>query len=124
MSPSQSWSTDRPGEIAVAAAVTRRHEKVLKGTNTVTPRRPITLHEDGRVEELQPGVSRFAPNHPVVVANPQLFEPADSRDSDTLRGHKKLLERKLRGKGTTTRATTSARWRLNPSGPPGHFRLP
>lgn len=117
MSPSQSWPTDRPGEIAVANAVVRRREKVVQGTGRVTPRRPLTLHENGGTEELYPGRTRFAADHPVVAANPELFEPADAKDGDTIRGLQKLLERKLRDTGTETRAvrtTTSSRWRLNP----------
>lgn len=53
------------------------------------------LHENGRTEELVPRISRFARDHPVVVASPSAFEPTDREDAETTHGHRRLLERTL-----------------------------
>ena len=115
-----------PFEKATAARPPIRRGRVLAGEGMVTPRRRLVLKENGRTEELIPGVHRFARDYPLVRESPELFEPADPEDAETFRHHRQLAERKLRRLGGTTRATTSSRQKRSrlPERRPGRFRLP
>ena len=94
--------------------------RVLAGEGMVTPREKLVLKENGRTEELIPGRHRFIRDHPLVLRNPELWKPADFKDTATFRHHRRVAERKLRRLGRettgTTRATTSTR--------PKRFQLP
>ena len=80
------WSNeDRPGELATSAVSGRRRQKVIRGTDMVTPERPLVMTENGRDEELIPGRDRLSKRHPLVVKNPELFRPCDSEDIETIR---------------------------------------
>ena len=120
------WSNeDRPGELATSAVSGRRRQKVIRGTDMVTPERPLVMTENGRDEELIPGRDRLSKRHPLVVKNPELFRPCDSEDIETIRTHRKLAERKLRRLGETTRAETRPprKFSLGPDRSP-EWRLP
>lgn len=117
----------RPFEKADAALPGIRRGRVLAGEGMVTPRRRLVLKENGRTEELIPGVHRFARDYPLVRESPELFEPADSEDAETFRHHRQLAERKLRRLGgTTTRADTRPhrKFRLGAGRPRDRWRLP
>ena len=117
---------DKAGELATSAVSGRhRGQKVIRGTNMVTPRGPLVLKENGRTEELIPGVHRFARDYPVVRQHPEWFRACDSADIETIRRHRQLAERKLKRLGGTTRATTrpQKRFSLGP-GRGERWRLP
>jgi hypothetical protein len=78
------------------ARKTFRPRRTLAGELMMTPRKPLRVTEDGRTEVLQPGRSRVARDHEWVRERPELWEPADKQDADTLRFHLVLLERALR----------------------------
>jgi hypothetical protein len=110
---------------ATAAVPSIRRRRVMAGETMVTPRARLVLTENGKTEELIPDCDRFYRNHPVVRANPELFEPADPKDVETFRHHRQLAERKLRQLGGTTRANTRPpqQFSLGPAQVP-RWRLP
>jgi hypothetical protein len=121
---SRPWE-DKPGELATSFGSGRRRQKVIRGTDMVTPERPLVMTENGRTEELIPGRDRLSKRHPLVVKNPELFRPCDPEDIETIRNHRKLAERKLKRLGGTTRADTrpQKKFSLGPERSP-EYRLP
>ena len=97
---------DKAGELATSMDRSGRRQKVIRGTNMVSPRERLVMRHEGREEELRPRRDRFARNHPLVRKHPELFVPCDSEDTETIKRHRQLAERKLRRLGGTTRATT------------------
>ena len=122
---SRPWE-GKAGELATSAVRGRhRGQKVIRGTDMVTPRERLVMRHDGIEEELRPGRDRFSKSYPLVRQHPELFRPCDSEDTDTIEHHKRLAERKLKRLGGTTRATTrpQKRFSLGP-GRGERWRLP
>lgn len=105
-----------------ATAARRTKRRTAAGELMVTPTRPVTLRVDGRTERLTPGVSRFAPEHPVVRAQPDLFMACDKRDSLTASELRAMVAR-ARSRPARGPARTASRppWSLDVRSP---ARLP
>jgi hypothetical protein len=101
-----------------------RPRRVMAGELMVSPTERLVLKENGKSEELVPGRDRLCRDHPLVRKNPEWFRPADPKDFDTYRYHRRLLEntRKQLLRGTTTRVAAPRRFQLR-EGRRERFRL-
>jgi hypothetical protein len=57
-----------------------RRRRSIAGEGMVTPRKPMTVVEDGKVETLEPGRHRLAVDHELVARNPDKFVACWKRD--------------------------------------------
>jgi hypothetical protein len=63
----------------------RSVRKTLNGTGMVTATKTVTVtYQSGRSEVLRAGVTRLAPDHPLVKQRPGLFLPCDQDDKATV----------------------------------------
>jgi hypothetical protein len=85
--------------------------RVLRGDGTVTPRDRLEVTEPGGPGEvLLPGRSRLVPDHPWVVAQPDLFRPTYSKD-EVVGLKLEIAERQRRGRPGSS-ALRRRRWVL------------
>jgi hypothetical protein len=101
MSAAEYATQDHNTEVA---AEVPRPRRVIRGDGMVTVRQPASW----RGERLEPGKSRFSPDHPLVHQQPELFEACYNRDRAVLLCLKRMLERRLEEAGAGGRES----WRL------------
>ena len=74
----------------------RRGRRIIAGDGMVTPRKPMTLTEDGVMETLRPGSDRLTLEHPLVRANPERFTLCWRQDREGIVRMRQLLTLALR----------------------------
>jgi hypothetical protein len=96
----------------------RKPADVMKGTETVTPRRPLAIRYDGTAERLVPGRDRLSPGHPLVIREPGAFIATDRKDEKTrLLLECMVLERALKNGTPVPRCSSrpsKSNWSLEP----------
>jgi hypothetical protein len=74
----------------------RRGRRIMAGEGMVTPRQPMAVEEDGKVETLMPGRDRLTVEHPLVRRQPEKFDLCWKRDRATRMRLREYHERALR----------------------------
>jgi hypothetical protein len=80
-------------------------KRILAGSGMVRPRPGAVVRIDGQV--LDHRHDRIAPDHPVVVQSPYLFEACDSDDRQTASRMRELTRAKTRAGARPPRTSTS-----------------